>query len=181
MYSSYLQIQIAKLKTGIRVLYIILLQSALHRISFSGTDSDVLQAKCHQSILCGLSNIFQQYIDFVNYVKVSKEGEKWKTRFDLTHFFQSLTLLEDALPTMRPQINVYVISLCLWARQKKTRFCADQTVNKGMMRVENIQCRVHLKHYSALICLSGADRRFSSFTFFDSHTWDGWGEMIKDP
>lgn len=61
MYSSYIQIQIAYFKTGIRVVYIIFLQTLdTYRRSDSGTDSDVLQAKCHQPVLCGLSKIFHQ-------------------------------------------------------------------------------------------------------------------------
>lgn len=42
--------------------------------------TDVVQAKCHQSILCGLSKIFHQYIDFVT----SKCQKEKNGRPDLT-------------------------------------------------------------------------------------------------
>lgn len=103
MYSSYIQIQIAYFRTGIRVLYIVLLQNTSHRRSASGTRSDVLQANCHQSILCGLSEIFHQYIDFVT-SKVSK-GEK-NGRPDLTRpTFSDHQPYQDTLATARPRIN----------------------------------------------------------------------------
>lgn len=103
--------------------------------------------------------------------------------------FQSSTLSEDKLATVRPRINVSM-SICAFEQGKRTRFCADQKKEKkkGMIRYDTRGKHTMQNTSESLLltkCLTvESDRRFSSFTFSDPLAWDGWGELVttvRDP
>lgn len=104
MYSSYIQIQIAYFKTGIRVLYIIFLQTL-------DTEEDLIQGQTLMYYSQSAINQFFLWIIKKFFISIlillcqRVTGEKWKTRFDSTYFFNHRHY-QDALATVRPWINV---------------------------------------------------------------------------
>lgn len=121
------------------------------------------------------------YIDSVDYVKVSKEGGKWKTRFYLTYFSNHQPYWRMHLQRRGPRSMCKCHFSVLTSKAKKKQktknwFCADQTVNKGMTREGNIQCRAHLCHCSPPdVSHSGADASLVSHFLIPRH------EMVRDP
>lgn len=173
MYSSYIQIQIACFKSGVRVLYVVFLQTFdTWSRSDSGTDSAVLQPKCHQPVFfVDYQKIFHQYIDFV---MSTCHRRKMEDQIWLDLLFQSSTLSGRTCNSEAVDQCVNVVFLSIWAK-KKTKFCADQTATKGWREREtrwNHSSVLHLPSWTGVI------RRFTGFTFSDPHSWDVWGELI---
>lgn len=140
MYSSYLQIQTAYFKAWIRVFYI-LLQSALHRISFLGTDSDISQAKSHQFCVDS-QNVFI----CISILYTVKRKRKMEDQIWLNLLFSNHQPNQKMLMQQRgPDQCVNVISLCVWERQKekqqKKGLCADPTTtidaDRGKRSMQN--------------------------------------------
>lgn len=120
------------------------------------------------------------YIDYVNYVKVSKEGGKWKTRFYSTYLSNHqpyrMMHLQQRGPRSMCKCHLSVLTSKVKKTKNKPRSCADQTVNKWMMREGNIQCRAHLCHCSPpCVSHSGADAFLVSHFLIPRH------EMVRDP
>lgn len=141
MYSSYLQIQTAYFKAWIRVFYI-LLQSALHRISFLGTDSDVSQAKSHQFCVDSQNVFICISILYTVKRKRKMEDQIWLNLL----FSKSSTQSEDAHATARPRSMCkchFSVRLRKAKRKKenKKRLCADPTTtidaDRGKRSMQN--------------------------------------------
>lgn len=180
----YLQIQIAQLKTGISSLHYFASKRLLFR-DRPWCITGKVPSICFVRIT---KHFFQQYIDFVSYLKLSKEWEKWKTRFDATYFFshqpyQRINLQQWGLGSMCQCLSVH-----LSKAKEPDSVLIKKKKKKGMIRYDTRGKHTMQNTSESLLltkCLTvESDRRFSSFTFSDPLAWDGWGELVttvRDP